>query len=250
MTTWTKKAVQPDTAKVVARPDRTPQVQAYVPEFLKGAGVTMRSFFVNAKERVLGQKRDPVLEDFDGGITTIEYPEEKRPYPERFRGLHRLTIRDDGSPRCVACLCCSTACPAQCIHIEPSEYGVDDPRRGYEKFPGRFVIDELRCVFCGYCVEACPCDAIRMDTGMHPVAYDSRDQFIYERDLMMEFTGRDGSRKTANPRHEPGDPTHPGLTREHSHSAASVKPTAAHSAASVEPTAAHSAASVKPTAAH
>ena len=39
--------------------------------------------------------------------------------------------------------------------------------------------------------------------------------FIYRKDLLMQFTGRDGSRATANPRHEPGDPTHPGLTRDH-----------------------------------
>jgi NADH-quinone oxidoreductase subunit I len=56
-----------------------------------------------------------------------------------------------------------------------------------------------------------------MDTGLHPVAYDSREQFIYQKDLLMEMTGRDGSRETQNPRHEPGDETHPGLTRDHSH---------------------------------
>jgi NADH-quinone oxidoreductase subunit I len=214
-TPWTKPAQRQIAGKPIARPNRTADVQAYVPEFLKGMAITMRHFFKNTKEMMLGQKPDPVLEALEDGITTLFYPEEKRPYPERFRGLHRLTTREDGSPRCVACLCCSTACPAQCISITPAEYAVGDPRRGYERYPGTFVIDELRCIFCGFCVEACPCDAIRMDTGMHAVPYDSREQFIYEKDLLMTFTGRDGSRETANPRHEPGDPSHPGVTREH-----------------------------------
>jgi NADH-quinone oxidoreductase subunit I len=214
-TPWTKPAQRQIKGKPIARPNRSMEVQAYIPEFMKGLRVTMRHFFKNTKEMVLGQKPDPVLEGLEEGVTTISYPEEKRPYPERFRGLHRLTLRDDDSPRCVACLCCSTACPAQCISIEAGEYPEGDPRRGYERYPRTFVIDELRCIFCGYCVEACPCDAIRMDTGMHATPYDSRDQFIYEKDLLMTFVGRDGSRKTANPRHEPGDPTHPGLSRDH-----------------------------------
>jgi NADH-quinone oxidoreductase subunit I len=212
---WTQPAQRQVAGKPVARPARTADMQAYVPEVMRGMALTMRHFFKNTKELVLGQKPDPVLEGLEEGITTIHYPEERRPYPERFRGLHRLTLRDDGSPRCVACLCCSTACPAQCISITPAEYAEGDPRRGYERFPGTFVIDELRCIFCGYCVEACPCDAIRMDTGMHAAPYDSREQFIYEKDQLLHFTGRHGEKKTENPRHEPGDPTHPGLTRDH-----------------------------------
>ncbi|MFP6685464.1 MAG: NADH-quinone oxidoreductase subunit I [Polyangiaceae bacterium] len=215
--TWTRAAVRGVAGKAIARPKRSAAVQSFVPAWLKGTGLTMQHFFRNTKERMLGQKRDPVLDNLDGGITTIEYPEEKRPYPERFRGLHRLTVRDDGSPRCVACLCCSTACPAQCIHIEPEEYPEGDERRGYERYPAKFVIDELRCVFCGFCVEACPCDAIRMDTGQHPTAYDSRDQFIYEKEILIEMDARGGGRRTANPRHEPGDQTHPGLSRDHEH---------------------------------
>lgn len=214
---WTKRAVKHVKGTPVPPPPRSADVQTYVPEIVKGTIITLKHFFTNTKERVLGQKRDPVLDNFDGGVTTIEYPEERRPYPERFRSLHRLTIREDGSPRCVACLCCSTACPAQCIHILPAEYPEGDERRGYERYPEEFVIDQLRCIACGMCVEACPCDAIRMDTGEHHTPYDSREQFIYDKDLLLEFTGRDGSRKTANPRHEPGDPTHPGLDREHPH---------------------------------
>jgi NADH-quinone oxidoreductase subunit I len=52
-----------------------------------------------------------------------------------------------------------------------------------------------------------------MDTGEHAVPYDSRDQFLFDKDLLLSFTGRDGTRKNINPRHEPGDPTHPGITR-------------------------------------
>jgi NADH-quinone oxidoreductase subunit I len=192
--------------KPVNKPGRTFVEQAYIPEIVKGLGVTMKHFFKNTFS-----KRE------NTEIVTIMYPEERRVYPERFRGVHRLTHRADGSPRCVACLCCSTACPAQCIHIEAGEYEAGDPRHGYERFPKVFVIDELRCIFCGYCVEACPCDAIRMDTGVHMPASTRREHFIFDKEMLMSLPGQDGTFLTANPRHEPGDATHPGLDREHKH---------------------------------
>ena len=215
MSAFAKKPHAETDAIVVGGPQRDVHVQSFLPEVARGVGVSMRHFFHNTKEMLRGARPDPVLERFAEGVSTISYPEQKRPYPERFRGLHRLTHRDDGSPRCVACLCCSTACPAQCIYIEAGEYPEGDKRRGYERYPVKFVIDELRCVFCGYCVEACPCDAIRMDTGAHAAPYDSRDQFIYDKAVLMGFPGRDGSVNTENPRHEPGEPTHPGIDREH-----------------------------------
>ena len=180
--------------------------RVYLFEIVKGLGLTMRKFFKNTFS-----KRE------NSDIVTIAYPEERRIYPERFRGVHRLTHRADGTPRCVACLCCSTACPAQCIHIEAAEYEPGEPQYGYEKYPKVFVIDELRCIFCGYCVEACPCDAIRMDTGVHVPASTRREHFIFDKEMLMSIPGQDGTFETANPRHEPGDPSHPGLDRDHKH---------------------------------
>ncbi|NOY93861.1 MAG: NADH-quinone oxidoreductase subunit I [Deltaproteobacteria bacterium] len=190
--------------KVLKKPPRTLAEQAYLPETVKGLRLTMSRFFKNT----FGP-------DSEKEIATVKYPEETRVYPERFRGVHRLTQRADGSPRCVACLCCSTACPAQCIHIEPGEYAADDPRAGYERYPKVFVIDELRCISCGYCVEACPCDAIRMDTGVHMPASTHRDHFLYDKETLLSLPGADGSLLTANTRPEPGDADHPGIDRDH-----------------------------------
>ncbi len=149
----------PGKTKVLKKPNRTLSDQSYIVEVVKGLGLTLKHFFQGTKQMVTNKVPNAVTDPLAEGIATISYPEEKRPYSERWRGVHRLTHRDDGSPRCVACLCCSTACPAQCIYIKPGEYPEGDKRRGYERYPVEFVIDELRCIFCGFCVEACPCDA-------------------------------------------------------------------------------------------
>jgi NADH-quinone oxidoreductase subunit I len=153
------------TVKVIERP-ATLKSKLILGGILEGLGVTMRHFFRN----VSAEKPE----------VTINYPEEKIPYPKRFRGLHRLMLRDDGSVRCVACMCCPTVCPANCITIVAEETG-----NAAEKRPAIFEIDELRCVVCGLCVEACPCDAIRMDTGIHAPVTDKRYKSVLGKEELM-----------------------------------------------------------------
>ena len=126
-------------------------------------------------------------------IETIQYPEEKAVYPERFRGLHRLMQRDDGQVRCVACMCCPTVCPAHCITIIPEQS--DD--NGIEKRPAVFEIDELRCVVCGLCVEACPCDAIRMDSGTHAKPVEERADAVMTKDKLIAVSKDNGKSPTS-----------------------------------------------------
>src|ERR1051326_4065563 len=110
--------------------------RAYIPAVIAGMFITLRHLLKN----MFNIK----------GLPTINYPEVKRVYSERFRGRHILTTRQDGTTRCVACFMCSTACPAECITIEA---------------PGGF--------FCGFCVDACPEDAIYM-TRDYEMAIDPR----------------------------------------------------------------------------
>jgi len=113
--------------------------------------------------------------------STVEYPEQKRPVSERFRGVHLLTAREDGTPKCVACYMCATVCPAECIYIEAGER----PERAIEKYPTRFEIDLLRCVYCGFCVDACPEEAIFMSRENDLVG-TTRAELVIDRDRLMD----------------------------------------------------------------
>lgn len=154
--------------KKVERPEMTVAEQLYVVELFKGLLATNRHFWRNWIRR-----KDTV---------TLEYPEIKREYPARWRGLHRLMLREDGSVRCVACMMCATNCPADCITIEASEH--EDSV--IEKVPVSFEIDLLKCIYCGYCAEACPCDAIRLDTGVHAAPGYTREQVETGQKDMLE----------------------------------------------------------------
>lgn len=107
-------------------------------------------------------------------MMTFSWPEQKKQIDAGYRSEHRLMLRDDDSIRCTACMLCSTACPADCIHITAAEG--NDPKA--EKYAKEYTIDLLRCIYCGFCVEACPCDAIRMDTQKPVAAYYNREDFI------------------------------------------------------------------------
>jgi NADH-quinone oxidoreductase subunit I len=146
----------------------------YLPEIARGIAVTTRHFFTN-----LFAPRN---------ILTVQYPEQTIPLPgnANLRTRHRLKLRADGSPKCVACFMCQTACPAYCIRIEAAEY----PDNSVEKYPVTFDIDLSRCVMCGMCVEACPEDAIAMDTREIPGGAEKRSELLMTReDLLRTLPG-------------------------------------------------------------
>lgn len=156
----------------VERPKRTFSTQVYLIEVWKGLGVTFRHLFVNLfrhTARAFGSTR------WQPGSVTIQYPDDPARLGKRARTRHRLLKRADGTPRCTACMCCETICPARCIRIVAEE----SPDVNVEKRAKSFDIDLGLCVFCGYCVEACPVDAIHMDANKVELSTYSRQDLIW-----------------------------------------------------------------------
>ena len=67
---------------------------------------------------------------------TQQYPEEKPVLPLHYRGVHRLNRDEQGRVKCVACMMCATACPANCIAIEAAAAPPEWPDR--DKYPAEF----------------------------------------------------------------------------------------------------------------
>jgi NADH-quinone oxidoreductase subunit I len=151
----------------------------YLLALFGGAWITARHFIVNLFFHTLHLFG---IKTKRKGAVTIQYPEKKKDLAARHRSLHRLLKREDGKPRCVACMLCVTVCPSECITVEAAE----DPDPEIQKYAARFDIDLTRCCFCGFCVEACPEDAIRMDTGVIDIAALSRADLQYGLDKLLK----------------------------------------------------------------
>jgi NADH-quinone oxidoreductase subunit I len=109
---------------------------------------------------------------------TIQYPEEKTPQGNRFRGLHALRRYPNGEERCIACKLCEAVCPAMAITIE------SDEREDGSRRTTRYDIDLTKCIFCGFCEEACPVDAV-VQTRNYEYHGEQRGDLYYTKQMLL-----------------------------------------------------------------
>jgi NADH-quinone oxidoreductase subunit I len=147
--------------------------------YLEGFGITARKF---AK----GFLRNPGEES---GIDTSEYPEQKRPKPERFHGRHVLNRYEDGMEKCIGCELCAGVCPARCIYVRGRDNDPADPTSPGERYGFVYEINYLRCIHCDLCVEACPTEAIT-ESKLFEFSFTNRADAIYTKDELL--VGDDG----------------------------------------------------------
>jgi NADH-quinone oxidoreductase subunit I len=153
---------------------------------LKGLGVTLKEFVSTYLDDIKGipsryaggrKEIDQSSVGAQRGLFTIQYPEERRKAPERFRYIPMLIYdAETGENRCTACGICAKVCPPQCIWIVRAK---DESGKPLTR-PAEFHIDSTVCMNCGLCAEFCPFDAIKMDHDFEISAYERMPQLVFD----------------------------------------------------------------------
>ncbi len=93
-----------------------------------------------------GKMLKAVLQSLFKKPNTLNYPAEKSPMPDKFRG--KLLFHPG---KCIGCKLCMRDCPANAINI------VKVGDRNFEA-----QIDLGKCIYCGQCVDSCLKKALEM----------------------------------------------------------------------------------------
>lgn len=144
---------------ITKKKDLTFLEQTYIPQVVKGLGLTFKQIF------------RPKF--------TRQYPEERWIPPSSYRGRPVLVQEEDGSERCVACGLCSRVCPALAIEVQAGETD-----REKERYPEKFEINMVRCIFCGFCEEVCPEEAIVM-SDEYELVFTSQEEAVFGKDKLL-----------------------------------------------------------------
>lgn len=122
--------------------------------------------------RAVGRAMGVTLRNLWRRPVTEHYPDVRRPYPDRFRGVLALTYDPGtGQENCIGCRLCEFICPPQVIKVEM----LKGEGRNWAK---NFTLELYACEFCELCVQVCPTDAIIMLKTFDLATRDRRDLLL------------------------------------------------------------------------
>ena len=112
----------------------------------------IKNIYLAIKSLIIGHV--VTFKNFFAKRITLQYPTEKMPMTERFRGLVDLYPE-----KCVVCYMCVKICPTAALDLGHKYTQVAEKKKlEIEKF--RYDIE--LCCFCGLCAEICPTEAMVM----------------------------------------------------------------------------------------
>ena len=158
---------------VVERRELNWKERIYLPALLGGFAITFRHLLATL---------------FGRGKVTMQYPEEKWPVPQGYRGAPTLVRDQDGREKCVGCQLCEFVCPPRAITIAPGALTPQSPHGHVEKFAKKFEIDMLRCIYCGFCEEVCPEESIFLRQDYAFTGHRRRDM-VHDKQKLLELGG-------------------------------------------------------------
>ena len=154
--------------KIIERKPLSLSERTYLPQIVSGLKTTISHIF------------QPKV--------TLQYPEERPPIPEGYRGVPTLVKDPNGREKCVSCQLCEFVCPPRAIRIVPGDISESDEHGHVEKAPEEFDINMLRCIYCGLCEEVCPEEAIFLQDVFSVSGY-SREEMINDKEKLYELGG-------------------------------------------------------------
>jgi NADH-quinone oxidoreductase subunit I len=98
---------------------------------------------------------------------TIQYPTQKLPMSNRFRGLVDLNPQ-----KCIMCSQCVKICPTDCIAL--TQEVMPENKKKLKSFQYKMEL----CCFCGMCAQVCPTAAIYMNKIYEIASFDRRELVI------------------------------------------------------------------------
>ncbi|MDZ4742305.1 MAG: NADH-quinone oxidoreductase subunit I [Verrucomicrobiota bacterium] len=175
---------------IVDRPQLKWYEKIYLPTIVAGMAITLKhlkkSFLANIGMRT-EPKLHPSLEMSKRGTFTMQYPEEKWPMPDGYRGAPTLVKDEDNREKCVSCQLCEFVCPPRAIRITPG-FTQDERHANVEKAPKEFEIDMIRCIYCGLCEEVCPEEAIFL-LKEYAITGSSRAEMVHDKEKLYDMGG-------------------------------------------------------------
>jgi NADH-quinone oxidoreductase subunit I len=136
---------------------------------------------------------------------TYQYPYQKPPLAERFRGMLTFHIEE-----CIACDMCVRACPSSCISLTSERNAAN------KKVIQDYTIDFGKCNWCRLCEEACPTP---VKSVHHTMEYE---HMFYTRDDFKITWTKDADGRPRVPVNAAGIPAGPWADRPEKHSSVGI----------------------------